>query len=104
VLLRDVNDAPEHARLLARLLAPRPVHINLIPYNPVEGLPYATPKSENVHAFAETLRRAGLSVKVRKTKGRTIDAACGQLRLATRTPPPDGQAGAPTALDLLALS
>lgn len=81
VLLRDVNDSLEYARTLARRLATRQVHVNLIPYNPVEGLPYATPRSESVQPFAETLRRAGLSVKVRKTKGRKIDAACGQLRL-----------------------
>jgi 23S rRNA (adenine2503-C2)-methyltransferase len=83
VLLRDVNDSPDHAGSLARLLAPRPVHVNLIPYNPVAGLPYRTPRAEGVHEFAQTLRRAGLSVKVRKTKGRKIDAACGQLRLAS---------------------
>lgn len=83
VLLRDVNDSPQHARTLSRRLATRNVHVNLIPYNPVEGLPYATPRSESVRQFAETLRRAGLSVKVRKTKGRKIDAACGQLRLHT---------------------
>jgi len=84
VLLRDVNDSLEHARTLARRLATRKVHVNLIPYNPVEGLPYATPRSESVRQFAETLRRAGLSVKVRKTKGRKIDAACGQLRLTAK--------------------
>jgi 23S rRNA (adenine2503-C2)-methyltransferase len=84
VLLRDVNDSSEQARALARRLATRQVHVNLIPYNPVAGLPYATPRSESVHEFAETLRRAGLSVKVRKTKGRKIDAACGQLRLTSK--------------------
>jgi 23S rRNA (adenine2503-C2)-methyltransferase len=84
VLLRDVNDSPEHARTLARRLAARKVHLNLIPYNPVAGLPYATPRSESVRQFAETLRRAGLSVKVRKTKGRKIDAACGQLRMTEK--------------------
>jgi 23S rRNA (adenine2503-C2)-methyltransferase len=84
VLLRDVNDSAEHARTLARRLAARKVHVNLIPYNPVAGLPYATPRSESVREFAETLRRAGLSVKVRKTKGRKIDAACGQLRLTAK--------------------
>jgi 23S rRNA (adenine2503-C2)-methyltransferase len=56
--------------------------VNLIPYNPVQGLRYETPRSETIQRFAETLRRAGLSVKVRKTKGRRIEAACGQLRLS----------------------
>ena len=94
VLLRDVNDSAECARRLARLLAPRKVHVNLIPYNPVEGLAYETPRAEAVHQFAELLRRSGLSVKVRKTKGRKIDAACGQLRLSWRQERPVALAGA----------
>jgi 23S rRNA (adenine2503-C2)-methyltransferase len=81
VLLRDVNDQPDQAQRLAHLLAPRHAHVNLIPYNPVSGLAYETPRSEQVHRFAELLRRAGLVVHVRKTKGRRIGAACGQLRL-----------------------
>jgi 23S rRNA (adenine2503-C2)-methyltransferase len=84
VLLRDINDLPEHAGQLARLLKGRRAHVNLIPYNPVPGLPYATPRSEAVRYFSERLRRSGLSVKVRKTKGRKIDAACGQLRLSAK--------------------
>jgi len=83
VLLRDVNDAAEHARKLAGLLRTRRVHVNLIPYNPVRELTYETSRPSRVRQFAETLRQAGLSVKVRKTKGRKIDAACGQLRLHT---------------------
>jgi 23S rRNA (adenine2503-C2)-methyltransferase len=85
VLLRGVNDTALHARRLARLLSPRNVHVNLIPYNPVPGLPYETPRADSVHGFKATLQRAGLSVKVRKTKGRKIEAACGQLRLQTQT-------------------
>lgn len=81
VLLRDVNDRSEHAHQLARLLSPRSVHINLIPFNPVTGLGFATPRSEQIEQFATILRRAGLIVHVRKTKGRRIEAACGQLRL-----------------------
>ena len=104
VLLRDVNDLPEHARMLARRLATRKVHVNLIPYNPVEGLPYATPRSESVRQFAETLRHAGLSVKVRKTKGRKIDAACGQLRLTSKSVSANAEhSPAMTALDLISL-
>jgi 23S rRNA (adenine2503-C2)-methyltransferase len=86
VLLRDVNDTTVHAGMLARLLRSRKVHVNLIPYNPVDGLPFMTPRSENVREFAGTLRRAGLSVKVRKTKGLKVDAACGQLRLRRLAP------------------
>jgi 23S rRNA (adenine2503-C2)-methyltransferase len=103
VLLRDINDSPDDASQLARLLKGRHAHLNLIPYNPVPGLPYATPRSESVQNFAEKLRRSGLSVKVRKTKGRKIDAACGQLRLSKQQPPGMVRAGTAAALDLISL-
>jgi 23S rRNA (adenine2503-C2)-methyltransferase len=80
VLLGGLNDAPAHARELAHLLRGRKAHINLIPFNDVEGLPYRRPTQEALSAFLVPLRRAGLSVKVRKRKGADIDAACGQLR------------------------
>jgi 23S rRNA (adenine2503-C2)-methyltransferase len=80
VLLRGINDGPEQARELAGLLRGRRAHVNLIPFNDVEGLPYRRPTQETLTAFVEQLRAAGLSVKVRKRKGSAIDAACGQLR------------------------
>jgi 23S rRNA (adenine2503-C2)-methyltransferase len=80
VLLRDVNDAADHVRQLARLLRARHAHVNLIPFNDVEGLPYRRPSEERLTFFVEELRRSGVSVKVRKRKGSEIDAACGQLR------------------------
>jgi 23S rRNA (adenine2503-C2)-methyltransferase len=80
VLLRGINDRPEDARALARLLSARRAHVNLIPYNPVAGLPYGRPEPEAVDRFVAALRDRGISVTVRKTKGRAIDAACGQLR------------------------
>src|SRR5829696_3053038 len=80
VLLGGLNDSPREARELATLLQGRKAHVNLIPFNDVEGLPYTRPTPEALTAFTETLRRAGLSVKVRKRKGSEIDAACGQLR------------------------
>jgi 23S rRNA (adenine2503-C2)-methyltransferase len=80
VLLRGINDRPEDADALGRLLAGRKAHANLIPYNPVAGLPYERPAPEAVRRFVEVVRRRGVSVSVRKTKGRAIDAACGQLR------------------------
>jgi 23S rRNA (adenine2503-C2)-methyltransferase len=103
VLLRDINDSPQHASRLSGLLQARRAHINLIPYNPVPGLPYGTPRSESVKQFRERLSRSGLSVKVRKTKGRRIDAACGQLRLSQRPAGSAVRAGPPTALDLIQL-
>ncbi|MBN9518356.1 23S rRNA (adenine(2503)-C(2))-methyltransferase RlmN [bacterium] len=80
VVLGGLNDRADHARELARLLAGRKAHVNLIPWNDVEGLPYHRPNDGDLTNFIETLRRSGVSVKVRKRKGSEIDAACGQLR------------------------
>jgi 23S rRNA (adenine2503-C2)-methyltransferase len=80
VLLRGVNDGREHATALARLLFGRKAHVNLIPYNPVAGLPFERPSPGDVERFVGALRAGGCSVTVRKSKGRSIDAACGQLR------------------------
>jgi 23S rRNA (adenine2503-C2)-methyltransferase len=80
VLLRGINDTISHAHELAEKLSGRQAHINLIPFNDVQGLPYRRPTDEVLAAFVAELRRAGLSVKVRKRKGSEIDAACGQLR------------------------
>lgn len=80
VLLKEINDRPDDAKALATLLSRRRSHVNLIPYNPVAGLPYGRPEPESVERFVAILRDRGISVTVRKTKGRAIDAACGQLR------------------------
>ena len=80
VLLGGINDTEANARELAGLLQGRHAHINLIPFNDVEGLPYRRPAQEALNAFVAALRVRGLSVKVRKRKGSEIDAACGQLR------------------------
>jgi 23S rRNA (adenine2503-C2)-methyltransferase len=82
VLLRDLNDSAGHAAELARLLRGRQAHVNLIPFNDVAGLPYRRLTQQALTDFVAILRRAGLSVKVRKRKGADIDAACGQLRHA----------------------
>jgi 23S rRNA (adenine2503-C2)-methyltransferase len=80
VLLGGLNDSVSHARELAALLKGRHAHVNLIPFNDVSGLPYHRPAADALTGFQETLRRQGISVKVRKRKGSEIDAACGQLR------------------------
>jgi 23S rRNA (adenine2503-C2)-methyltransferase len=80
VLLGGINDRPEDASALGRLLEGRKAHVNLIPYNPVAGLPYVRPSPGTIRRFVEAVRARGVSVSVRKTKGRDIDAACGQLR------------------------
>lgn len=80
VLLGGLNDTASHARELGRLLANRHAHVNLIPFNEVEGLPYLRPAVDAVTIFTDALKKSGISVKVRKRKGSEIDAACGQLR------------------------
>jgi 23S rRNA (adenine2503-C2)-methyltransferase len=80
VLLGGLNDRVEHARQLVGLLAGRTAMLNVIPYNPVAGLPYQTPQPDAQARFLDVLRRAGINVQVRQRKGDQIDAACGQLR------------------------
>lgn len=80
VLLAGVNDRPEHAKQLVGLLSGREVMLNVIPYNPVAGLPYQTPSAASQRAFRSILEAAGLAVKFRHLKGEKINAACGQLR------------------------
>ncbi len=84
VLLADLNDQPEHASQLVRLLAGRTALVNVIPYNPVAGLPYRTPSAEAQQAFRQILERGGLAVRFRHRKGDKINAACGQLRRSQR--------------------
>lgn len=83
VLLDELNDGEEHARQLARLLAGKTALLNVIPYNPVEGLPYRTPSANKVARFRKILESAGIVVKFRQKKGDQINAACGQLRRKT---------------------
>jgi 23S rRNA (adenine2503-C2)-methyltransferase len=80
ILLSGVNDRPEHARELARLCKTLRANVNLIRYNEVESLPYLRPKADDVVRFQDILRKAGVNAHVRKSRGRDIDAACGQLR------------------------
>lgn len=80
VLLAGVNDRVEHAEELAKLLAGRTAVVNVIPYNPVAGLPYGTPSPAAQRAFRQALESRGVSVRFRHRKGDAIDAACGQLR------------------------
>jgi 23S rRNA (adenine2503-C2)-methyltransferase len=80
VLLGGLNDRAEHAKELARVLEGRTAMLNVIPYNPVAGLPYRTPAPAATSTFCTILRRAGINVNVRFRKGDKIDAACGQLR------------------------
>lgn len=86
VLLSGVNDHPEHAHQLVRLLRGRNAHVNLIPMNGVSELVLTAPGAPRTRQFQQILQDAGLAATVRKRKGADIDAACGQLRL-NRTEP-----------------
>ncbi|MBI9077499.1 MAG: 23S rRNA (adenine(2503)-C(2))-methyltransferase RlmN [Desulfatibacillum sp.] len=82
VLLKGINDSPEHARKLGKLLAHLPCKINLIPYNPHENSPYQRPDPQAVDAFLQVLLDKNYTAIVRHSKGLDIQAACGQLRAA----------------------
>ncbi|MEA2298106.1 MAG: rRNA (adenine2503-C2)-methyltransferase [Solirubrobacteraceae bacterium] len=78
VMLAGVNDGPEHALALGRLLAGRAFKVNLIPYNPTES-PYQASSRATIAAFRAVIEQARIPVTVRLTRGRDIAAACGQL-------------------------
>ena len=80
VLIRNLNDRPEQAKALVRLLQGKTAIVNLIPFNPIPELPYQTPPNRSVEQFTSILRESGVQVKVRFRKGDKINAACGQLR------------------------
>ena len=79
VLLAGVNDSPEDARRLVRLLAGIKGKVNLIPLNAAAGIPFERPSDGAVDRFARVLADRGVPVSVRKSRGRDIRAACGQL-------------------------
>ena len=79
VLLAGVNDTPGDARRLVRLLGDVRAKVNLIPLNAAPGIPFERPSDEQVDRFARILAERGMTVSVRKSRGRDIRAACGQL-------------------------
>lgn len=79
LLLGGINDAPEQARALVKLVKTVPCKFNLIPFNPFPDSDLKQPKREKVLAFAKILNDAGIVTTVRKTRGDDIAAACGQL-------------------------
>lgn len=78
-LIDGVNDHPEHARKLVKLLRRLPSKLNLIPFNPFPGTQYRCSTEPRIRAFQEIVMQGGLIATVRKTRGDDIDAACGQL-------------------------
>ncbi|MCW5570577.1 MAG: 23S rRNA (adenine(2503)-C(2))-methyltransferase RlmN [Steroidobacteraceae bacterium] len=87
VMLEGVNDQPEHARGLVRLLKGHPAKLNLIPFNPFPGTHYRRSGPAAIHAFRDELLSRGVLATIRRTRGDDIDAACGQLagRVQDRT-------------------
>jgi len=80
LLLGKLNDQEQHARRLATVARRMRSNVNLICYNPVEGLPYDRPSDQTARRFLMTLRAAGVNAHLRRSRGLSIDAACGQLR------------------------
>jgi 23S rRNA (adenine2503-C2)-methyltransferase len=79
-MMRAVNDDDRQARLLAPIARRLHAHVNLIPMNPIPGSSFQPSTRERIQGFVETLRSQRVPVTVRDTRGREIDAACGQLR------------------------
>jgi len=81
ILIQGVNDSFEHAKELASLLKRRGGSVNLIPYNPVSGVRMKRPSGSDIERFRNVLQYEGIANTCRYTKGKKIDAACGQLAL-----------------------
>jgi 23S rRNA (adenine2503-C2)-methyltransferase len=79
VMLDGINDKPEHARQLARLLRGRPAKLNLIPFNVFPGTRYRRSPAAAILRFRDILNENGVIATIRRTRGDDIDAACGQL-------------------------
>jgi len=80
-LVKDLNDRPHHADALIRLLRRMPCKVNLIPLSPVEGFDGRRPEDRVCLAFLDALLKAKINTTLRKSRGKEVDAACGQLRL-----------------------
>lgn len=78
-MLRGVNDQPEHAKALVKVLRQVPCKLNLIPFNPFPNSGYERSTDEAIKAFQSYVSHAGIVTTVRTTRGDDIDAACGQL-------------------------
>jgi 23S rRNA (adenine2503-C2)-methyltransferase len=86
ILIEDINDSLDEARELVKIAKDLHAHVNLIPYNRVDGLAWKRPNVLRQDTFANVLKKAEISHTVRREKGHDIDAACGQLRLKEEAP------------------
>lgn len=81
ILIDGVNDSLEQAKALVKIAKRLHAHVNCIPYNKVEGLAWKRPSITRQNKFVQILKDANVSVTIRREKGHSINAACGQLRL-----------------------
>lgn len=88
VMLQEVNDTPADARRLVKLLRGIQAKVNLLPLNAAPGIPFERPSEARVDAFAQILAEHHVTVSVRKSRGRDIRAACGQLLVEGANPSP----------------
>ena len=79
ITFKGYNDSHEDARKLIKLCKHYPVLVNIIEYNPIDGVDYEKSEPITIDQFASVLRNNGIMVTVRKSRGKDIDAACGQL-------------------------
>jgi 23S rRNA (adenine2503-C2)-methyltransferase len=79
IAFRDFNDSIEDAKNLVRLCKNFPVKVNIIEYNPIDGANYTKADDDKINLFARYLRNQEVMVTVRRSRGKDIDAACGQL-------------------------
>ncbi|MEE2908628.1 MAG: 23S rRNA (adenine(2503)-C2)-methyltransferase, partial [Planctomycetota bacterium] len=89
VLIPGVNDAPDHPAMLSQWLGDLDCRVNVIPYNPRRDSPWKAPNEQDIEIFIEGLRAHGCHVHRRRTLGRDVMAACGQLgnpEIRRRTP------------------
>jgi len=97
ILIEDINDSLDQAKRLAVIARELHAHVNLIPYNKVEGLPWVRPSLTRQDRFVKELRGLGVTATLRREKGHDIDAACGQLRLQTEKAEAGGVSPPPAA-------
>ena len=97
ILIEDINDSLDQAKRLAVIARELHAHVNLIPYNKVEGLPWVRPSLTRQDRFVKELRALGVTATLRREKGHDIDAACGQLRLQTEKAEAGGASPPPAA-------
>ncbi len=83
-LIKDKNDTPAHANALAKLLVGKPIHVNLIPINPIAERSYKAPDGQFITAFKKRLETAGIHTTQRRSLGEDIQGACGQLRRSVK--------------------